>query len=311
MDQEKEDLAKKIEILQDEIAKYRKNEERWSGRVTKLMGKIIDLEQQVKELEQTAGEQQAQKKTATEGARRLMHLTEALSEPLVPLLERSRGILEDDLFSAAPRAPLEEIHQLAKKLQSIIFYRQELIRLEDGTGQAEPDWFDLGRFLIGLTDEFAVRAESKGLFFAFSCDEGFPGPCLADSTRIRLVIDTLLDRALEQTDKGQIGLRATCKLSGEENGEFSLLLMYSGMNEDTELLVAFSDTEESAGPDDSTDEDQMKIILLRKQARLMGGTLAIDNPTGSGRKPLLRFTLPVGLKASTQDETEETEPQER
>lgn len=303
MDQEKEKMERYIEALKAEMSECRKNEERWSQRVTKLMEKIIGLEQQVNDLQeatdgQKADEQNTLKKTAAEGVRRLRHLTEALSEPLAPLLTLSGGILEDEALSAEQRVQLEEIHQFAKRLQSIVFYRQELIRLEDKTVCIEPEWFDLSSFLTEVTDEFTRRAETKGVFFAFSRKGSLSGKCMADHARISLVLNAIFDRALKKTSKGQMGLQVICEPADGDHSELSFLLMYNGLDEDSVLIDVLSKLDDSEESDELLDAEQMELNLLCRQARLLGGTLLIDNPTG--RKSLLHFTLPIELDPDSQ-----------
>ena len=312
--QEKENLIQRIALFKDEIAQSKKKEEHWNEREAERMETLCAVEKQLEQKSQNlvrAEDKRKQmerdierlKKTAAKGLRTVLNLTDDLTEPLTPVLDLCETVLQEDTLSGDLRIQLAGIQQNAQRLQTILAYRRELVLLEDGTVHAEPEWFDLNNFLEEITEEFNAQAEARRLFFAFSRKGDFFAKCRADHGKIRQVLNAFYHRAVERTSKGQIGLHTACEPAGETHSQISFLLVYNGLEEDSALTNALSDSNEPAKSCSELSGDQLQLDLLCRQVQLLGGFLKIENP--SGRRPLLRFEIPMEQDPDTQSATDE------
>lgn len=311
---EKENLIQRIRLFKADAEEAAKNEAAWSNREAELMETVStieeklaqknqDLEQAAKERKNMAQDIDRLREIAGEGQQRLLQLTEDLEGPLAPVLKLSEAILLEEDLPEEKRISLGEIQRSAQRLQGILSYRRELIRLEDGTVCAEPEWFDLGGFIEEITESFNQQAEAGRLFFTFSRKGSLSGKCRADHAKIRQVLEALFERAVARTQKGQVGLHAMNESVGEERANLSFMLLYNGLGDDSVLIDALSASPAADQAGARLTVEEMELNVLCRKVRLMGGTLLIDNPTG--RKPLLHFVLPVEQDAASQTKPDE------
>ncbi len=310
---EKENLAQRILLSKEEMDESRKSEQVCQQREEELLGEIrkVDeqLEQRTHDVTHETGERERAerdiarlKKAAEAGHRMVLNLTEDLNGPLVPVLELSEAALQETDQPEEVHARLTEINQCARRLQTILSYRRELVRLEDGTVRAEPEWFDLNEFLTGLTGEFTEQSEAKQLFFASSCKGDLSGRFRADLAKVRLVLSTLFNHTLAKTSAGQVGLHTICESFGDGRKKIAFLLMYSGLDQDsaaTGVLLNSTGADKSCG---DMSGEELQLDLIRRQAQMLGGEFHLENP--SERRQVLSFVLPVEYEPASDSVTD-------
>ena len=299
---EKENLAQRIHLfkekmkedLQDKAVWQRREEDllRVTGHMEKQLEKRAhDVAYETGEREKAERDVARLKKAAERGHQIVYDLTEELNDPLTPVLELSESVLQDGDLPEEAHARLTEINQCARRLQAILCYRRELACLENGAICVEPGWFDFNTFLTGIADDFAERAEAKGLFFTFSRKGNLSGNICTDQAKVSLVLRVLFNHALARTSKGLVGLHTICEILDKGRKQIRFLLMYSGMEQDAVLTAGLFDPTGTRKLCREMCEEELQLDLICRKAQLLGGGLYLEHP--SERKPVLHFVLPV------------------
>ncbi len=302
IENEKENLAKRIQLFKDEMSERRTTEEGWEQREDALMEKIEgveqSLQQRTRELTHEAGERKRMEqeaaclKKATEVDHRLTYdLSEDLCEPIGSILNLSKAIQEEDRLPEGAHTQLIEINRCGRRLKSILNYRLEITHLEDGVIHVQPESFDLNTFLAGLTGEFREKAEARQIFFGFSHAGDFSGSVCADQTKVRRILYTLLNHALEHSSGRQMGLHTICEELEEGRKKIVFLLMYSGLGKDLAVTGGLFDPSGRNKSFSDMGKEEFRLDLARRYAQLLGGGLYLKNR--SEQKQMLSFVLPV------------------
>jgi PAS domain S-box-containing protein len=114
---------------------------------------------------------------------------------------------------------LRIMQQSGEHLLTLIDDILDLAKIEAGKFELVPGDLHMATFLQGIVGMCRIRAEQKGLTFAFEAAPGVPGVITADEKRLRQLLINLLGNAIKFTAYGRVTLRVSSEL-GVMSSEF-------------------------------------------------------------------------------------------
>jgi signal transduction histidine kinase len=106
------------------------------------------------------------------------------------------------------RRMVDVINGSANELHAVVADLLDALDLRSGRMRLTPQPVEIAKLLQDAVDAAKLRAEAKGLAFAFEAAADLPVRAEIDGARLRQVLDKLLDNAVKFTAHGQITIAA-------------------------------------------------------------------------------------------------------
>jgi signal transduction histidine kinase len=197
-------------------------------------------------------------------------------------------LIKADAADESIREQGDIIYQSGQHLLSLVNDLLDIAKIEAGHMTLESIEFNLPPFLGELSSLHAAAAEQKGLRLTTDFDASLPQTMLGDPTRLRQVINNLLNNAVKFTREGQVELSAKV-----EAGELVVGVRDSGPGIPAEFQGAIFERFRQAS-DFITREHGgtgLGLALARELATLMGGSIQVESVPGDGAYFELRMPL--------------------
>ena len=159
-------------------------------------------------------------KTSAENANRaksqfLARMSHEIRTPINAVLGMNEMILRES--SEEPiREYANDIKGSSLHLLSIVNEILDSTKIESGMMEIVPINYQVGSVLNDLYNMFSLKAEEKGLKLLFDIDENIPTELYGDDKRIKQVLLNLLSNAVKYTQQGEIKLKVTCEVKGDD-----------------------------------------------------------------------------------------------
>ncbi|HYD94764.1 MAG TPA: ATP-binding protein [Noviherbaspirillum sp.] len=222
----------------------------------------------------------------------LASMSHELRTPLNAVLGYAQVLKRDTNLTPRQVASLETVQRSGEHLLMLINDLLDLSRIEAGKFELYLTAVDLSSFMQVVVDIIRVKAEQKGLAFAYEPDAGLPQAVLVDEKRLRQVLLNLLGNAVKFTDRGEIGLR----LHSSPAGEGRLRVAFEVR--DTGIGVAEDQAERIFRPFEQAGDMQRRfggtglgLSISRQLVRMMGGDISVASRPGQGS--VFRFEIDV------------------
>lgn len=220
--------------------------------------------------------------------------------PLNGILGMAQILLNSDL-SSEQRQQLETLYLSADTLLTLLNDILDLSRIEAGHVEIRAEAFDLHEMMNSLHVLWKTRAEDKGLPLIYHLDKSLPEKIIADSGRIRQILNNLISNAIKFTKQGDV--KISVKQSIMEGGREFLLFTVDddgiGISEDNkdDLFTPFFQILRQS--EDQNTGTGLGLSICRELVTLMGGEIGFDNLPEKGTR--FWFTLPLERAVKTKE----------
>jgi PAS domain S-box-containing protein len=204
------------------------------------------------------------------------------------------GLLRDTQLTDEQREFVETVRASGEHLLMLINDILDFSKIEAGKLEIEEAVFDLRSCVEEALDLIAAKAAEKRLELVFQAAPDLPGAVLGDAGRVRQVLLNLLSNAVKFTDRGEvvIELAAHRQADGRLLVEVAVRDTGIGIPEDKvgRLFQSFSQV-------DATNTQRrggtgLGLVISRRLAEYMGGTITVETQAGIGSVFRFTFTVP-------------------
>ena len=199
-----------------------------------------------------------------------------LHAPMETIVSMADRVLAKPL-GVSQRRQVETLAQSAQSLLAVLDEVLDFTKLETGEAELATERFDLHGLVRSVASEMQARGAQKGLTSGVDMGANCPRFVVGDETRVRQVLMSLIDMALQATPEGSVRL-------------------YLSVNDaDDPMTVRFDVTDTSAGLSESEQERLFRpsaeaarnvgtlgLPLARRLAEAMGGEVGCDSALGQG-----------------------------
>lgn len=242
----------------------------------------------------------ASERTATEPAL-LTWMRHEIRTPVNALVGMA-NLLADTELSASQREYVTSLRESAERLSRLVDSVLDLARLAAGQLTLEAHVVDVAEVVEAAFDEVAPRAAARGLDLLCDLAEEVPGTLVGDENRLRQLLATLLEQAIQRTHAGEVELALSARPSGGRR-RLQVAVRDTGIplpeEERARLMRPLADLVGSgARPGGSQD---LAFALSRGLVERMGGTFRVDTDPHGGTVVSVELPLSELDEAAARD----------
>ena len=228
----------------------------------------------------------------------LANMSHELRTPLNAIIGFSQLLISDQSLTIEQQEYVGIIENNGNYLSSLINNILEISDLEAGKVAINKSSFDFSEFIDVLEEIPQITATSKGLKFNFTLDSNLPKQIYTDKAKLRQVLTSLLNYAIECTQEGEIRLKVSSKANKDEHLiHFEVSDTSSGMAPE-ELEQLSSSFKEKSVPGEEGIKKNLVLLVTQQIAILLGGEIKVTSEIGKGN--VFSFEISVEDSSTTE-----------
>lgn len=204
------------------------------------------------------------------------------------------GLLMDTFLDPEQRDFVETINKSGDTLLAIINDILDFSKIEAGRMDLEAHPFDLRECVESALDLVRYPAAEKNLEFIYQMEDAVPTAILGDVTRLRQILDNLLNNAIKFTEKGEIELSVDLEDPSKDSDgkvEIHFTVRDTGIGIPREqrdrLFQAFTQADVSISR--KYGGTGLGLAISKHLAEMMGGRMWVESQVGHGS--IFHFTI--------------------
>jgi signal transduction histidine kinase/DNA-binding NarL/FixJ family response regulator len=224
----------------------------------------------------------------------LASMSHELRTPLNAILGYTQILKHDKNLVERQIAGLNTIQQSGEHLLTLITDLLDLAKIEAGKFDLDIRTAELSGFLQVIDSIMRIRAEQKGIHFAFDIPPDLPRAVMVDEKRLRQVLLNLLGNAIKFTDQGQVSLRLrnTPIDATQTLLHFEIVDTGIGIQQD-QLAAIFLPFEQVGDKQRQSGGTGLGLSISRQLVRLMNSDIQVTSTPGSGSIFSFDLVLPI------------------
>lgn len=290
--------SSQIDERDRELAELKKEREETTAQLYKLEQKLSSIK---KEHQTEIREAVSQVKDACEQNENLVEeLSSAVKNSLAPVIKSTQVMEKADNLMMEQKTELHHLNHSCVRLIDMLDFRKELTLLAEHTEEVKEDEFDLHGLLSDIDNRYSHRADTKKLFFAVSfaqyqASNNVPKMVITDGEKVSRILSILLGYALEQTDKGRVGLHASRKSDADGKVMIDFELAFTGKEPKDKLLTSVFEENSSVV------DLEHGLTLVQRYTELLGGRIELENRKEGITALMLEFPFGKVLSSDSDD----------
>ncbi len=288
------EMLRSRRALGEQQERIRRINAQLEARVAERTARLQQLNQDLEDAMEMS-EAMAQKAEAANRAKSefLANMSHELRTPLHAIIGLSQVNLAH--LEGPPAQDLAIIRKSGEKLLALINDVLDMSRLETGQIRLREEDFDLHLLLESVEELYRLQTENKGLRLRLERSPDLVQHVRTDETRLRQVLNNLLDNAVRFTDSGGITVKATSRAEADSQKEpseyqigFEVADSGPGMGVREKAAIFDPFVQMSAGKK-SQEGTGLGLPLSREFVRMMGGDIQVESSPGQGTR--VRFDI--------------------
>ncbi|MCU0857679.1 MAG: response regulator [Pontiellaceae bacterium] len=274
-----------------------------TGKVFGLIGINRDITERKRMEDALRKAREAAEQTTEAKSAFLANMSHEIRTPLNAVVGMT-SLLADTPLTPDQRDFIETIEASGEALLTLINDILDLSKIEAGRIQLENIPFNLLKCAENVLDTVAPKAAEKGLELVYSTNGDIPDLFFGDAARLQQILKNLLSNAVKFTEHGEIIVKISGKLAGNEKYDLGFSVSDTGIGMTSEMVQKVFTPFEQA--DSSTTRrfggTGLGLSICKKLIDLMGGCIEVKSQLGAGSE----FQFHIILKRAQSDDHSKT-----
>lgn len=217
-------------------------------------------------------------------------MSHEIRTPMNAIIGLSSTMLEEDLPKDI-KEDIENINSASINLLDVIDGILDISKIESGKETLIEKEYNLPKFLKDLESITNENIGDKNIKLKLNINPSTPAKLYGDSSRIRQVLNNILNNAIKFTEKGFITITVDCK---KKNNTCDLIISVSdtGCGIEKDKLNRLFDESKKVTNDNSKYIEGMGLTITKKLMDLLNGKIDVESSVGVGTT----FTIIVSQK---------------
>ncbi|EIM72602.1 histidine kinase [Nitritalea halalkaliphila LW7] len=220
----------------------------------------------------------------------LANMSHEIRNPLHAIQGYQSMLVQEPTLRPENREQVEMIGFASGMLMDIVNDILDFSKLEAGKLRLEEEPFDPSRLFLQIKHTYRLRADEKGLAYAWKLDLPEGQWLIGDELRISQIVSNLLSNAVKFTSEGEVRVEVLYR-----EGNLELEVRDSGMGMPEAKLAALFD--EFSQADTSISRKYggtgLGLAIVKRLVDLQGGTIQVSSAEGVGTQVQIVLPLPV------------------
>ncbi len=227
----------------------------------------------------------------------LAHMSHELRTPLNSIIGFSDVLLDStgDRLSPKERRFLENVGTAGRHLLRIINTILDLSKIESGRMEVEPETFSLGETVEGVASVLRAISVKRGVALDVELAPDVPR-IRSDEMKVKEILYNLISNAVKFSPDGSTVVVTARPAAGPEPGvEIAVRDQGIGIDPKHHELIFQEFRQVDAGEARRFEGTGLGLVLVRRYAELLGGTVRVESALGAGST----FTVRLPLRLAT------------
>ena len=210
-------------------------------------------------------------------------------------------------LDAGQRSTLAVVRSSGESLLRILDDILDFSKIEANRLALDPAPASLRRLLEGTRQVYASHASGKGLVLQSDIDPRLAPALVLDRHRVAQVLNNLVSNALKFTERGSVTIQARLVSATEGRQQVAITVIDTGIGIAPEAASRLFQPFVQSGPETARryGGTGLGLVISRRLATLMGGTLMLDSVPGQGTRAVFRCEFATAEGADPEAEASE------
>ena len=214
-------------------------------------------------------------------------MSHEIRSPMNVIIGLSESVLQKDTLDSDTKEDIDAINTASNNLLDVIDGLLDISKIESGESTLEEKEYDLATFIKSLEKYTKAKLKNNKVALEVAVDPSIPSTLYGDSSKLRQILQNILNNAVQYTEKGNIIIKVNW-IGNKETGKLKFEVTDTGKGiDEKKLKTLFQDKENK-----KKYQSGMGLYIAKKYIDELNGEIEVTSTPKVGST----FTITINQK---------------